>query len=489
MIKLNLFGRGLRLQIAITIACQMAFILFGYDQGVFGGLVGNPDWKNTFGNPGSGLEGIIVSIYNLGAFSGCIITFLFGEKLGRRLCIETSTVPMYQSELCDADKRGRLVSSEPLFVGVGIVISYFLQVLPTSISVLDRDYGMSYVGGPVSWRVPIACQVIFAFVVIFLVFGLPESPRWLYYHGRKEEALQVMCDVWDSEPDGEKVTKMQTEILEAIELERVHGEYKWRDLLKRDNVQTGRRVLLAYGMQFMNQMGGINLVVYYVPTALQYNVVFFFGSLIPTFFLDKMGRRRPMMWGSFGLAISMMLIAVLLSFTVQRGYSPATKQATSSASVAFFFTYMFIFGATANCIPWVYVPEILPQHARAKGTAVGISSNWLWNFVVVMITPTLLSHLAWKGYLIFMCTNLAFVPLVYFCYPETSNLTLEEVDHLFTTGGKHGFKEVAKMQPAEPVQQSLHVPHDDEKMVGGVGREGSREHVETLDEGKDDKSV
>jgi MFS family permease len=80
--------------------------------------------------------------------------------------IETSTVPMYQSELCDADKRGRLVSSEPLFVGVGIVISYFF------------DYGMSYVGGPVAWRVPIACQVVFAFVVIFLVFGLPESPRW-----------------------------------------------------------------------------------------------------------------------------------------------------------------------------------------------------------------------------------------------------------------------------------------------------------------------
>lgn len=55
--------------------------------------------------------------------------------------IETSTVPMYQSELCDANKRGRLVASEPLFVGVGIVIAYFF------------DYGMSSVGGEVSWRV------------------------------------------------------------------------------------------------------------------------------------------------------------------------------------------------------------------------------------------------------------------------------------------------------------------------------------------------
>lgn len=81
------------------------------------------------------------------------------------------------------------------------------------------------------------------------------------------------------------------------------------------------------------------------------------------------------------------------------------------------------------------MPEILPLHVRAKGTAVGISSNWLWNFFVVMVTPTLLTNLKWKGYLIFMCLNFAFVPLVYFCYPETSNLTLEEIDWLFLEKG------------------------------------------------------
>lgn len=48
-----------------------------------------------------------------------------------------------------------------------------------------------------------------------------------------------------------------------------------------------------------------------------------------------------------------------------------------------------------------------------------------------MVTPTLLTNLAWKGYLIFMCLNFAFIPLVYFCYPETANLTLEEIDWLF----------------------------------------------------------
>jgi hypothetical protein len=92
---------------------------------------------------------------------------------------------------------------------------------------------------------------------------------------------------------------------------------------------------------------------------------------------------------------------------------------------------MLFFGATMNCIPWVYVPEILPLHVRAKGTAVGISANWIWNFFVVMITPTLIGQLQWKAYLIFMATNLAFVPIIYFCYPETTNLSLEEIDYLF----------------------------------------------------------
>jgi len=469
--KFNWYGRGFKLRAAITIACQLAFVLFGYDQGVFSGIVGNPNFLDTFNHPSPGLEGIIVAIYNLGCFTGCILSFIFCEKTGRRLAmwiamvfiivgatlqatafsvphimvarfitgigtgIETSTVPMYQSELCEANKRGRLVASEPLFVGVGIEIAYWF------------DYGMSFTSGSIAWRLPIACQMIFAFLVIIMVFGLPESPRYLYKHGRHEEALQILCDVYDGNADDPKIAKENREVLEALKVEEEHGEYKWKNLLKKDKVQTGRRVLLAYGAQFMNQMGGINLVVYYITSVLQQNVgldrnlslllggvinlMFPIGSLFPTFTLDKTGRRKPMMWGSFGCGFSMMLIAILLSFQSRGG---DLAKATASGSVAFFFTYMLSFGATMNCIPWVYVPEILPLHVRAKGTAVGISANWIWNFLVVMITPTLLDSLAWKGYLIFMCLNYSFIPLVYFCYPETANLTLEEVDWLFYEG-------------------------------------------------------
>lgn len=82
--QLTWFGRGRSLRWAISAACSMAFILFGYDQGVLSGIVGNEHFRDTFGHPSPGLEGIIVSIYNLGALSGCIVSFLIGEKLGRR---------------------------------------------------------------------------------------------------------------------------------------------------------------------------------------------------------------------------------------------------------------------------------------------------------------------------------------------------------------------------------------------------------------------
>jgi MFS family permease len=139
------------------------------------------------------------------------------------------------------------------------------------------------------------------------------------------------------------------------------------------------------------------------------NMMFMFGALGPSFFLDQMGRCKTMFWGCTGLGLSMMMISILLSL---QGTSVAKP--TASASVAFFFTYMLIFGGTVNCVPWVYVPEILPLEARAKGTAVGVSSNWLWNFTIVMITPILINRLQWKAYLIFMATNVSHNFLFFF---------------------------------------------------------------------------
>jgi MFS family permease len=177
-----------------------------------------------------------------------------------------------------------------------------------------------------------------------------------------------------------------------------------------------------------------------------------------------MGRRKTMMIGSFGLGICMMMVAALLSQVHQPN---GTNYA--SASVAFFFLYMLIHGMSINSVPWVYVPEILPLEARTKGTAIGVSSNWLWNFTVVMITPVIINRIQWKAYLIFMITNFLFIPVIYFFYPETSNLRLEDIDLIFSRGGN-------------PVAQARKMAHEiklygdiqaeqDEKAASSVGVE------------------
>ncbi|GAB1216113.1 hypothetical protein ATERTT37_005318 [Aspergillus terreus] len=325
--------------------------------------------------------------------------------------IMSSAVPVYQSELCDARKRG-------MYLGL------LANESPS----------------PPGWSAS---------------NSLPESPRWLFRGGRNEEGIQVLCDVYDRATDDPKIVQDCQGIFKAIEVDNLRGEYRWSQIFKKDELHTGRRVLLAYGLQFMNQMGGVNVIVSYVTTVLEVNVgmdkqlslllggaiqVMFVidllitrnytnepGSFYPTFYSDRLGRRKPMIWGSIGLFVCMLMISILLSFKGTPQQKPA-----ATASVAFFFLFMLIFGASINCIPWVYGPELLPLHVRAKGQAIGVSANWTWNFFVAMIAPCLIEQLAWKGYLIFMALNLAFVPLIYFFYPETANLSLEQIDFLFT---------------------------------------------------------
>lgn len=146
------------------------------------------------------------------------------------------------------------MSVEVLFVGVGIVFAYWL------------DFGLSFVRGPVSWRLPIAVQMHFALVVVFLIAVLPESPRWLYAKGREGEAIEVLCAVCDKESADEVVVTEGNAICIAIEMEAHYERRSFINLFKRDTLQTGRRVILAWVIQFMNQAGGINLIVYYAPS-------------------------------------------------------------------------------------------------------------------------------------------------------------------------------------------------------------------------------
>lgn len=153
---------------------------------------------------------------------------------------------MYQSELSKKHNRGRIVSWEIWFIGIGIVSSYWI------------DYGFSYTSGAVAWRTPIAIQLIFAVIVTVVIFGCPESPRWLAKRGREDEAREVLCAVFDLQPDDPYILGEMAAIRAAISIEQSGGA-TWSAVFKSDILQTRRRMLMAWFGLFMNQWSGINL--------------------------------------------------------------------------------------------------------------------------------------------------------------------------------------------------------------------------------------
>jgi Sugar (and other) transporter len=109
------------------------------------------------------------------------------------------------------------------------------------------DYGMSFAKGSITWRLPIAFQIIFAVIVMILIIDLPESPRFLVASNRHEEATQVLCRLFDEPESSESVTRERQSILDAIEIDAGEG-VSWMSLLKNDSVKTRRRTLLAFAV-------------------------------------------------------------------------------------------------------------------------------------------------------------------------------------------------------------------------------------------------
>lgn len=145
-----------------------------------------------------------------------------------------------QSELCKPNVRGRLVTTEVLFTGLGVTIAYFFA------------YGMSYAGGALAWRLPISMQIPPTFIIAILVMGLPESPRWLVQKDRIPEAVEIMAHVFDADVNDEIVQSEKNAVIDAVALEQ-SNPFRWSNVFRTDSVRTGYRIFLACLVLFMNQ--------------------------------------------------------------------------------------------------------------------------------------------------------------------------------------------------------------------------------------------
>lgn len=261
-------------------------------------------------------------------------------------------------------------------------------------------YGFSFVGGPVSWRFPLAFQLIFMIILYATVPWLPESPRWLIAHEYEDEAFSILGALENKEEDDPFILAQHKEIVYTVQYERDNA-VPWSMLLRgktndKGGTKTIRRLLLGAGTQAMQQLSGINVTSYYLPTVLIQSVKldnslarllaacnsvsYLLFSLIGIPNVERWGRRNMMIFASSGQCFCYFIITILIRYSEKPGY-PNQKE-VASGSVAFFFLYYVFFGIGMQGVPWLYPTEINSLSMRTKGAAVGTATNWIFNFMV-----------------------------------------------------------------------------------------------------------
>ncbi|KAK9446872.1 general substrate transporter [Limtongia smithiae] len=459
----TLFGHYFNVADAITLCCGLGFTLFGYDSAMFSGILTNDYFLAKFNNPGSTLQAHITATFDLGCFFGALFTLWVGNRRGRKTMIMigclihtlggvlqcsafsvehlivgravagigngfiTVTIPIWQSETCEAFIRGRLMAIQlSIVTGGGALASWI-------------NFAMRYVNSDASWRFVMAFQCVFALSCFSMVPFLPESPRWLVSKRRNEEAQKVIAQLLSLPIDDEKVVAEQVDIQIHVEHEEeLQRTMKWRDLFKDDKLQGLKRILLGAGSQLFQQFGGINVILYYLASVFQNSIGMshtmalilsgvnsinlFLSACVSSLFVDTFGRKKMMFYGYFTQGICYTMVAVGLGIGTTN---------SSKLAVAFMFIYYTSFGLTNNVTAWVYPAEIGSQVHRTLVAGTATATNWISNYIVVLITPIGIANIGWRFYIIFAVFNFSFLPLIYFYYVETARFTLEQIDEIF----------------------------------------------------------
>ncbi|KAE8134081.1 hypothetical protein BDV38DRAFT_273887 [Aspergillus pseudotamarii] len=441
-----------------SVFVSLGVFLFGYDQGVMSGIITGWYFKDYFNQPSRAAIGTVVAILEVGAFISSLLVGRIGDLIGRRRTILygsivffiggalqtfanglammmvgrivaglgvgalSTIVPVYQSEISPPHNRGKLACIE----FTGNISGYAASVWV--------DYFCSFIDNNYSWRLPLLCQCIMGALLGLGSLIICESPRWLLDNDYDEEGMVVIANLYgQGDLHNDKARQEYREIKMDVLLQRQEGERSYTDMFKRYH----KRVLIAMSAQALAQLNGINVISYYAPLVFEsagwagrdailmtgINAISYLASTVPPWYLvDRWGRRPILLSGAVAMIVSLSLISYFIFIDVA---------ATPTLTVILVMIYNAAFGASWGPIPWLYPPEILPLSIRAKGASLSTATNWAFNWLVGELTPVLQAVIKWRLYLVhaFFCAC-SFV-LVYFLYPETSGVRLEDMDTLF----------------------------------------------------------
>jgi sugar porter (SP) family MFS transporter len=337
--------------------------------------------------------------------------------IGVAIGLASAAAPVYISEVAPPESRGRLVSFFQLAVTVGILVAYLVGLA------FDHIEG---------WRWMLGLGAVPALLLGFGMLRMPQSPRWLVMTGDDFAARATLARIRVDDPD--TIDRELEEIKESID----DKPGSWSDLLE---PVVKAALVVGVGLAILQQVTGINTVIYYAPTIVEFTgiqssaasilaavgvgIVNVGMTLVAIRLLDRTGRRPLLMVGVSGMVIS--LVTLGAAFIGGGGSTFASALAIASLMV-----YVAAFAISLGPIFWLLNAEIYPLDVRSKAAGVGTMANWTANFIVSLTFLLLIDALGRTGAFWFYAA-VGVLTLV-FCrklVPETKGKRLEEIQAYF----------------------------------------------------------
>jgi len=352
----------------------------------------------------------IVSAFGCGLawdwYSFMVFRFIGGLGIGASSVLG----PVYIAELSPAKWRGRLVATFQLNVVFGIMVAYLSNYLIRTMHL-----------GATEWRWQVGIAGAPAIVFLILLFGIPRSPRYCAARNRDDEALQILRQMGEENPEAELADiRKALDEEHAVEHEPVF-RWKYRYLL-----------FLAISIGMFNQLAGINAILYYVNNifaAAGFNQIssdqqsvavgatLFIFTIVGMALIDKLGRKTLLLIGAAGCSTCLAGVTwVFATHSHQSWLLPIVV------------VYMAFFSVSQGAVIWVYIGEVFPTLVRSKGQGIGSASHWLSDTIIALEFPVVVNyfHTATPFAFFAIMTVIQFF-VVLFVYPETKGQTLEDL--------------------------------------------------------------
>ncbi|KAI0477347.1 general substrate transporter [Xylariaceae sp. FL0804] len=453
------------------VVCMGGF-LFGYDSGIVGGVLTLSSFEDDY-RYGSGGEtkasSLSVSLQQLGAFVACFIAWPLTDKLGRKktlmlsaavFCVgviiqtinthslaafyvarviaglglgaATVVVPMFNSEMMPKEMRGQVGSFFQWFYTFGIFTSYWV------------DYGVKKGisdSAAKQWQIPIGLQLVPAAFLGFGMLTISESTRWLTGKGRHDEAWKSLQ--WIRADSSQATVDEMEEIRVGVEAEaRATEGFHLKELLIGENFKrvfaafaiftaqqaTGATAFAYFGPQYFSLLVGDNAEKDLLLTAIFGAIKVAACGIFVLFFSERLSRRQVLIGGAaFMSACQITTAAVVKAYPTPNDGSGTTSHAI--ATIALIYLFVIAYNFSWGPMPWPYVAEIFPARIREPGVAIGVASQWLFNFVFSLATPYMIKNLGWGTFLLWGLFDAIIAVLAFFFLKETRGLSLEAIAH------------------------------------------------------------